>query len=72
MWFALRNAGSKVALMLPPGSKITSEMLWLGTLIFAAIDAVFVPFLAWRTNPETFRRFKWALVASTTIFWSAL
>ena len=58
--------------MLPPGSKITSEMLWLGAFIFAAIDAVFVPILAWRINPATFRRCKWALGVTTAIFWSAL
>jgi hypothetical protein len=58
--------------MLPLGSKITSETLWLGTFIFAAIDTVFIPILAWRINPATFRRFKWALVVTTTIFWCAL
>jgi len=47
-------------------------MLWLGTLIFAAIDAVFIPILAWRINAATFRRFKWALVVTTAIFWCIL
>jgi hypothetical protein len=58
--------------MLPLGSKITSETLWLGTFIFAAIDAEFISILAWRINPVTFRRFKWALGITTAIFWCAL
>jgi hypothetical protein len=58
--------------MLPPGVKITTDVLWLGTLIFALIDAVFIPILAWRINPAIFRRFKWALVITTAIFWSSL
>jgi hypothetical protein len=58
--------------MVPLGSKITSETLWLGTLYFAAINAVFIPILAWRINPATFRRIKWALVFTAAIFWSSL
>jgi hypothetical protein len=58
--------------MLPPGSKITSETLWLGTFIFAVIDAVFVPILVWRINPAKFRRLKWTLGITTAIFCSAL
>jgi hypothetical protein len=57
---------------LPPDFKVTSEMLWQGTLILALIDAGFVPLLAWRINPARFRQLKWALVATTAIFWSAL
>jgi hypothetical protein len=57
--------------MLPLGSKITSA-LWLGTLYFAAIDAVFIPILAWRIKSATFHRFKWALGITTAIFWSTL
>ena len=34
--------------MLPAGAKITSEILWWGALILAAIDAGFVSILAWR------------------------
>ena len=58
--------------MLPPGVKITTDVLWLGTLIFAAIDAVFIPILAWRIHPATFRRLKWVLGITTAIFWSSL
>ncbi len=58
--------------MLPPGVKITTDVLWLGTLIFAGIDAVFIPILAWRINPALFRRIKWALGITTAIFWSSL
>jgi hypothetical protein len=58
--------------MFPPGFKATSEMLWLGTLIFAVIDAAFVPNLAWRIKAATFRQIKWTLVTATAIFWSAI
>ncbi|MFZ2098771.1 MAG: hypothetical protein WAV05_19225 [Anaerolineales bacterium] len=58
--------------MLPPGAKITTETLWLGTLIFVVMDAVFVPILAWRINPMIFRRFKWTLGITSAIFWSSL
>jgi hypothetical protein len=59
-------------LMLPPGFKITTEMLWSGTLIFAVIDVLFIPILAWRIHPVTFRRFKWTLAVMTAIFWGSL
>jgi len=58
--------------MLPPGVKITTDVLWRGTLYFAAIDAIFISILAWRIDPATFRRFKWALVIMSALFWSAL
>jgi hypothetical protein len=58
--------------MLPPGAKITTDVLWMGTLIFAVLDAVFVSILAWRINRGTFRRFKWALGLTSMLFWSAL
>jgi hypothetical protein len=57
---------------LPPDFKVTSHMLWVGTLIFAMIDAAFVPLLAWRIKPAIFHQFKWALVITTALFWSAL
>jgi len=58
--------------MLPPGVKITTDVLWFGALFLAAIDAVFVPILAWRINPAIFRHFKWELCITTAIFWSSL
>ena len=58
--------------MLPPGVKITTDVLWRGTLIFAVLDAVFVSVLAWRINRGTFRRIQWTLVITSAIFWSAL
>lgn len=57
---------------LPPDFKVTSHMLWMGALIFALIDAGFVPLLAWRIQPVTFRQVKWILVTTTAIFWSGL
>ena len=57
---------------LPPDIKVTSEVLWRGTLIFALIDLGFVPLLAWRIKETRFRQLKWALVGTTAIFWSLL
>jgi hypothetical protein len=57
---------------LPPDIKVTSEVLWRGTLMFALIDLGFVPLLAWRIKPTRFRQLKWALVVITAIFWSML
>jgi hypothetical protein len=58
--------------MLPPGYHITTEILWLGAVIFAGIDLVFIPGLIWWIKPATFRRIKWALVGVTAIYWCAL
>jgi len=58
--------------MIPPDFKITTELLYRGALIFAGIDIVFIPILAWRIKTDTFRRFKWTLVAVTAIYWCAL
>ncbi len=56
----------------PLGFKITSELLWLVTVIFAAIDSVFISLLAWRIKPATFRQIKWILAGMTAIFWICL
>jgi len=58
--------------MFPPGFQVTSEMLWRATLVFAVIDAAVVPILVWRIDNATFRQFKWALVATTAIFWCSI
>ncbi len=58
--------------MLPPDTKLTTEILWRGTLVFALIDLGFVSLLAWRIKPARFRQLKWALVGITAIFWSSL
>lgn len=57
---------------LPPDFKVTTHMLWLGGLILALMDAGLVPLLAWRIKPVAFRQLKWALVATTAVFWSTL
>lgn len=58
--------------MIPPDFKITTEILYRGALIFAVMDVVFIPILAWRIKPEVFRRIKWALAGVTAIYWCAL
>lgn len=55
--------------MLPDNFKITTEMLWQGALVFALLDAVYVPLLVWREKPVRFRQVKWMLVVVTAIAW---
>ena len=47
-------------------------MLWLGALIFALIDIIFVAILVRKLKLSVFRRLKWTLVVTTAIFWCLL
>lgn len=58
--------------MLSDDIKITTEILWRGTLIFALLDAIYVPLLVWRVKPEIFRRVKWVLVVVAGVFWFSI
>ena len=49
--------------------KITTELLYKGALIFALMDAVYIPLLVWRVSKETFRRMKWSLVIAAALVW---
>jgi hypothetical protein len=68
----LRRHARKTALTLPPDAKVTTEILWRATLIFAPIDAVFISILAWRIDTKTFRSFKRMLIVTTAVFWFAM
>lgn len=57
---------------LPPDFVLTTEILWRGAAMFAAIDLIFIPLLAWRVSPESFGNLKWNLVAIAAFFWAAL
>ncbi|MQY79201.1 MAG: hypothetical protein GH151_08410 [Bacteroidetes bacterium] len=57
---------------LPPDFKITTEILWQGTLMFALLDIVFVSVLVWRVMPFRFKAMKWFLVVVTFIFWTLI
>lgn len=52
--------------------KVTTLTLWTGTLLFAIIDAGYVPFLSWKIKPAKFLRLKRTLVLTTAVFWCAL
>ena len=54
---------------MPSDIKITTELLYKGALMFALMDAVFIPFLVWRVKEETFRRLKWPLVIAAALTW---
>jgi hypothetical protein len=49
--------------------KVTTEILYRGALLFALLDAVYVPLLMWRIKEQTFRRLKWPLVISASLIW---
>jgi hypothetical protein len=55
-----------------PDIKITTEILWQGTLMFAFLDFVFVSVLVWRVKPFRFKAMKWFLVIVTFIFWTLI
>ena len=54
---------------MPDDFKITTELLYRGAFIFALMDAVYIPLLAWRVHEETFRRIKWMLVIAAAVVW---
>ena len=54
---------------MPADIKITTELLYKGALVFALMDALYIPLLMWRVNDETFRRLKWSLVISAALVW---
>ena len=55
--------------MFPEDFQITTELLIGGILIFALIDAVFVPFMVWFIQPVLFRKIKWIQVVVAGIIW---
>jgi FtsH-binding integral membrane protein len=58
--------------MHPPESKVTTEILWLGALIFGLVDIPFVVILARRIDRELFRQLRSVLIVTTGIFWCAI
>lgn len=54
---------------MPTDVKITTELLYIGALIFAVIDAVYIPLLVWRVDEGTFRRLKWMLAIAAALVW---
>jgi hypothetical protein len=57
---------------MPTDIKITTEMLIQGALIFALMDAIYVPLLVWRIHKEIFRRLKWPLAIAAACVWFAI
>jgi len=55
--------------IMPTDVKITTELLYKGALVFALMDAVYIPLLVWRVSAETFRRLKWSLVIAAALVW---
>ena len=54
---------------MPTDIKITTELLYKGALVFALMDAIYIPLLAWRVSDEAFRRLKWLLVIAAALVW---
>jgi len=57
---------------LPTDTKVTTEILWQGALIFAFIDVIFVAVLARLIKPARLREMKWTLVAVMAVFFCGL
>jgi len=54
---------------MPTDIKITTELLILGALVFALMDAIYIPLLIWRVRKETFSRLKWPLAITAALVW---
>jgi len=54
---------------MPADIKISTELLYKSALVFALMDAIYIPLLMWRVRDETFRRLKWSLVISAALVW---
>ena len=57
---------------IPAGAKVTTQILLWGALIFALLDAAWVPLLAWKIKTLEFRQLKWPLVITTGLFWCGM
>lgn len=53
-------------------TRITTELLYQGALVFALMDAVYIPLLVWRVSEDSFLRMKWALVLSAALVWCGI
>jgi len=54
---------------MPADIKITTELLYKSALVFALMDAVYIPMLMWRVSDESCRRLKWTLVIAAALVW---
>jgi hypothetical protein len=54
---------------MPADIKITTELLYQGALIFALMDAIYIPLLVWRVSEDAFRRLKWSLAIAAALVW---
>ena len=61
------NSGGRS--VLPGDIQITTEILLQGALLFAILDAVYVPLLARHVSAGLYRQVKWVLVVVAAIVW---
>ena len=54
---------------MPTDVKITTDLLYKAALVFALMDAIYIPLLVWRVRAETFRRMKWSLFIAAALVW---
>ncbi len=52
--------------------RITTEILWQASIIFALIDAFYVSILVLLLKPQVFRQIKTSLAITTGIFWAVV
>ena len=54
---------------MPTDINITTELLYKGALIFALMDAIYVPLLTWLVSKEAFHKLKWTLIIAAALVW---
>lgn len=54
---------------MPAEFKITTDLLYKGALVFALMDAAYIPLLMRLVSEDSFRGMKWALVLSAALVW---
>jgi hypothetical protein len=54
---------------MPSDFKITTALLYQAALVFALLDVIYIPLLAWRVSEEAFHRMKWSLVIAAALVW---
>jgi len=54
---------------MPTDIRITTGLLYTGALVFALLDAIYLPLLVRGVSEGTFRRLKWSLVIAAALVW---
>jgi hypothetical protein len=67
--FGIEKPYDEMGGSMPADLKITTELLYKSALVFALLDAIYIPLLMWRVSDEAFRRLRWTLVIVAALVW---